>query len=115
MDLDEKCVLLLQALKAEGDILNYQQLKVLTHFGNGDIMERLVFLWENQYIRVVANEQPKFLPSGGNFQITTKGKLYLEAIVKKKHTNRIEWVRYGITTLIAVIALINSILARLGY
>ena len=115
MELDKKCIQILKHILLEGDVLIYEQIKVLTHFSDDDIMERLVYLWKNEYIRILASEQPKLLPMDGDFQITTKGKLYLEALTKKNHTNRMEWLRYGVTTLIAVAALINSILARLGY
>jgi len=113
MDLDVKCIKLLQCLKNENDILNLSQISVLTHFSNDDILERLVFLWKNKYISVVAFEQPELLPMNGQFQITTQGKIHLEIINKKKKSQILEWVRYEITTLIAVAALINSIWARL--
>ncbi len=114
MDLDEKCIQLLRCLEDEGGTLILSQLKVLTHFSDDDILTRLVFLWKNEYLRVAKAEQPTHLPMDGKFQITAKGKIYLEGVSKKKKSQRLEWIRYGITTLIAVAALINSILARLG-
>lgn len=108
MDLDKQCILLLQCLKNENDILNLAQLRVLTHFYDTDILERLVYLWENEYIRIVAHEQPKLLPMDGQFQITTKGKIHLETIAKAKKAQMLEWVWRAIPIIISLFALAKS-------
>lgn len=108
MELDKKCTKLLQCLENENDVLNFSQISVLTHFSNNDIIERLVFLREKEYIRVVAIKQPEFLPISGKFQITTQGKIHLETINKKKKSQVLEWVWRVIPIIISLLALAKS-------
>ncbi|WP_425058378.1 hypothetical protein SCACP_30280 [Sporomusa carbonis] len=108
MDLDEKCIKLLLCLQSKNDTLNLSQISVLTHFSNNDILERLVFMWKNEYIRVVACKQPEFLPMDGRFQITAKGKIYLETIAKAKKARILEWIWRAIPIIISLLALAKS-------
>lgn len=105
MILDKKSVNILKALKQNDDILNLDQLSVLTKLDPSDILDHLVFLQRNHLIRVVDYEQPKFLPEDGQFQITIDGKIFLQERIKTAVLTWSPMILSAIAIIISVIAL----------
>lgn len=85
-------------------ILTLDQLTVLTRFNSDDILERLVYLWKNKLIRIVALEQPSLLPEDGEFQITIDGKIYMS---QRPKVIILTWM----PMILSVIAIVISIIA----
>lgn len=105
MILDKKSVNILKALKQNDDILNLDQLSVLTKLDPSDILDHLVFLRRNHLIRVVDYEQPKFLPEDGQFQITIDGKIFLQERIKTAVLTWSPMILSAIAIIISIIAL----------
>jgi hypothetical protein len=104
MNLDAKSIKILRCFIKNNNILTLEQLIVLTRLDSDDILERLVHLWKNRFIRVVDYEQPHLLPEDGEFQITMDGKIYM---AQRPKTIILTWMPMFLSIIAIFISIIS--------
>lgn len=125
MTLNRRELRTLKALKKADKIHKNTLIKILGVNGDARLARLLsdeivsyVLLGYNDPVSTAGFYQVGFPVYSEEIFLTDKGKILLEDTILKKRVDFRKgigyWVRYGLTTLIAVTALINSILARLG-
>lgn len=107
MNLDKKSLKILRCFVKTKSDLSLEQLTVLVPFDTKDILEHLVFLWQNNYIKVIADKQPEYLPMDGKFQITTQGKVFIELRTKSLILTWSPIIFSFIAIIISIIALFD--------
>lgn len=114
MDKQSKLILKIYSTRRYLDI---SQLSAIMNQYSGDLYEIVAFLRKKEFLRIdpnyaslnhLSNDAPVSVQVP--LEITFKGKAALEEEQKLSREERNEWVRYWITTVIALAAFIKSFL-----
>ncbi len=106
IEFDNKTIEILHNISRYGS-LDGIGLQIYTNFELDDINERITYLLSNSLIKT-AKSAP-YSPTDRMFQLTLKGKIALENESKHRRNHGFNEFRAWITLLIAVIALVLSI------